>query len=192
VHGFVLSKGVVTQLDVPVAGILSTDPQGLNDGGTVVGYYVDASNASHGFTWKAGTYTELPDAPNAVQTVPYAINSQGDIAGSWLDGSGVTHGFLLKNGAYTSIDVPGAVQTIANGINDSDVILGYYCATQACIQTNLNAQSYTLSNGTFTNINLPWPIDTTYAFPSAINNAGTILGYFVDTADLTHSFTLAP
>jgi len=37
-----------------------------------------------------------------------------------------THGFLLSDGTYTTIDVPGASQTIANGINNEGYIVGYY------------------------------------------------------------------
>jgi uncharacterized membrane protein len=46
-HNFVLSRGVVTPVEVPGAAAVSA--QTLNDRGHVVGYYVDAGGATHGF-----------------------------------------------------------------------------------------------------------------------------------------------
>jgi hypothetical protein len=42
------------------------------------------------------------------------------------NGSFISHGFLLSYGVYTTIDVPGAVDTFAEGINNLGQIAGYY------------------------------------------------------------------
>ena len=37
--------------------------------------------------------------------------------GDYTDASGVLHGFVLNRGTFTTIDVPGAFETVASGIN---------------------------------------------------------------------------
>lgn len=46
-HGFLLSDGVFTTIDVP--GAASTLARGINARGDVVGTYVDAAKLTHGF-----------------------------------------------------------------------------------------------------------------------------------------------
>jgi uncharacterized membrane protein len=46
--------------------------------------------------------------------------------GSYTDAAGNSHGFLLDQGSYTTLDVPGSINTYANGINDSGQIVGGY------------------------------------------------------------------
>jgi hypothetical protein len=41
-----------------------------------------------------------------------------------MDSAGVFHGFLLTQGVFTQIDVPGALDTEAIGINSRDEIVG--------------------------------------------------------------------
>src|SRR3954462_4867309 len=59
-HGFSLVGGVYTTIDNPL-GINGTVAQGVNNAGQTVGYYVDAANASHGFslTTVGGVFTTL-------------------------------------------------------------------------------------------------------------------------------------
>jgi uncharacterized membrane protein len=46
--------------------------------------------------------------------------------GWYSDAGGKGHGFLLDQGNYTTLDVPGATDTHANGINASGQIVGWY------------------------------------------------------------------
>ena len=39
---------------------------------------------------------------------------------------GNVHGMLLSGGVFTSMDPPGAVETIAIGVNDAGQIVGVY------------------------------------------------------------------
>ena len=39
-----------------------------------------------------------------------------------------SHGFLLSHGQFTTVDFPGALGTLANGINASGDIVGRYLA----------------------------------------------------------------
>jgi len=49
ITGFVYSSGNLQPLSFP--GSITTEAYGINSGETVVGYFIDRSNATHGFMW---------------------------------------------------------------------------------------------------------------------------------------------
>ena len=108
VHGYVRSSsGEITTYDVPGAGpngigCFSDCSIGLNDFGTVTGYYLDANNVYHGFVRNPKGKVTSFDAPGADTTpdafngtFPVSINDQGAITGYYLDANEVSHAFLL-------------------------------------------------------------------------------------------------
>jgi hypothetical protein len=46
--------------------------------------------------------------------------------GRYVSADGVVHGFLLRKDEFTTIDVPGAIFTIAQAINPRGDIVGPY------------------------------------------------------------------
>lgn len=97
-HGFLLSHGRFTTIDVPGASVLlGSSPWGINPQGDIVGFYADGSRNFHGFLLSEGRF-KIIDVPAAfgIGTSAYGINPQGDIVGLYSDGSSNTHGFLLK------------------------------------------------------------------------------------------------
>jgi uncharacterized membrane protein len=93
-HGFLLSEGTFTTIDVPGSG--HTETRGINDRSQIVGLYViSGPQGSGGFFFSDGTFTtlRLPDGSEAMST---GINNQGQIVGRFTDASGVSHGFKLK------------------------------------------------------------------------------------------------
>jgi hypothetical protein len=121
-HGFVRDqKGNFTQIDVPDAGPgpfpqgtfpSEFTPMGLNDGGQITGFYVDASSVQHGFFRDHnGKITEF-DPPGSILTNPNAIDAPGDITGFYFDSNFVGHAFLRdSHGNFTTIDAPNADMT---------------------------------------------------------------------------------
>ncbi len=97
----------------------------------------------------------------------------------------ITLGFLLGvfspamavNYSFTTIDVPGAVETNAFGINNSGQIVGEFTASS-------RAHGFLLSGGAFTTIDVPGAINT-QAF--GINDSGQIAG----ESDSSHGFLLS-
>jgi hypothetical protein len=72
---------------------------GINDEGTIVGYFTDNSNVLHGFVRnRQGTITKFtyPDGGTGFfqGTVLANINAAGDIAGDYVDTNNITHGLL--------------------------------------------------------------------------------------------------
>jgi len=160
-----------TTLNVP--GASATSAYGINNAGTIVGFYGDASG-EHGYSLSNGTYTTL-NVPGSTQTLALGINDTGTIVGWYYNGSG-WQGYSLSNGTYTTLNVPGSLYTYANGINNAGTIVGTY-------SNGSTMQGYSLSNGTYTTLNVPGSIET---IPHGINNAGTIVGY--DDASGQHGF----
>src|SRR3989338_2989153 len=110
-----------TYLDVP--GAAGTRAVGINDTGSVAGYYWDGTGV-HGFTYNGSSYSSL-NVPGATGTAAFGINDTGSVAGYYWDGTGV-HGFTYNGSSYSSLNVPGATGTYAFSINDTGSVAGWY------------------------------------------------------------------
>ncbi len=124
--------GTFTHLANSYPQLSNAQATGVNDGGLVSGFYIDANNITHGYLLSApsgGTLTTL-DYPTTGVTVTQAlgVNNAGQVVGQYVDPAGTTHGFLYQNGTYQSIDVSfaGATATTINGINNAGQIVGFY------------------------------------------------------------------
>jgi len=167
-------------LDVP--GSVTTQVNGLNDHGDVVGYFVDAQGATHGFIWKGGFSTI--DVPDAAVTKATGINDSGQISGIYSDAGGIQHGFLLAHGQFTQLSFPSAVDTGALGLNNrGDIVGGFDFGDQ-------NTEIAFLSHkGDFTSFEDPIaPASSTEA--NAINDLGQIVGVYVDANGTVHPYLL--
>lgn len=130
-------QAVITTFDAPGTGNLITLPEQIMMNGTIVGYYNDANNVSHGFIRsKSGSFTTF-DAPGAGMgsgqgTQALGMNQGGSITGYYFDANGVAHGFVRsQNGAYSTVDAPGAGSASGQGtnplaINTASTISGIY------------------------------------------------------------------
>ena len=113
-----------TSLEVP--GATQTDATGINNRGTIVGFYFN-SPLLHGFALQKGTYTTVDAPGSSLETRLSGINVHGDIVGRYTVTAGPnSHGFILQGSVFTTIDFPGAQQTFASGINSRVEIVGFY------------------------------------------------------------------
>jgi hypothetical protein len=83
----------------------------------------------------------------------------------------------FKNGAISIIDVPGALFTEADGINDNGDIVGIFADTDDHVQGFL-CPKCTKGTPTFVPINVP---KSTFTKAFGINNRGEIVGVFSKT-----------
>lgn len=147
----------VTSIDVPCAGCpgqiaRATSAQGINPGGDIVGFYVDAVGATHGFRLSGGQFTTI-DVPGALvgvagnlPTVARGISPSGDIVGSYTAPynpplsttvgedspaycPGATSvacikGFLYSRGQFSAVLVPEHPGAIAQRITPDGDIYG--------------------------------------------------------------------
>ena len=77
-------------------------------------------------------------------------------------------GFLLDRGRFTRIDVPGAVNTVARGLNDRAQVVGDYLDAAGRLH------GFLWDKGRFTTIDGP---EGTGASATDINDRGEITGY---------------
>jgi hypothetical protein len=183
VHGFELSSGKVTTINVPFAGAIATYPEAINNSGEIVGSWSDGG-ALQGFTLIGGAYTSF-NYPGATVTFGQDINNAGEIVGIYIspDSNG-DQGYLLSGGTYTSIEVPGAVNTEAIALNDAGVIVGYYYPNES----NL-AEGFVLNGGVFTTVTIP---GEPYTVLFDINDSGVLLGNNQDAAGIEVGFLATP
>jgi hypothetical protein len=101
----------------------------------MVGLYFDADGMSHGFFRNASGQISTIDAAGVLITLPFDVNNRGQIVGITTTAPSLgpddneVRGFVLRDGAggpFTQIDVPGATDTAASGIDDRGRIVGLY------------------------------------------------------------------
>ena len=154
-----------------------TYPSAINNAGTVVGYYVDSSDAEHGFSWDGTSCTTL-DYPDANGTVATGINDAGWMVGFYYDGSWVSHGFINKSGTFTSFDYPGGYYLAWPTIDGLGRITGWYSSNSGggYPQNGFldEAGSSDPNSGSFSSISYPGA--TAWNQLNGINNNGQIVG----------------
>jgi uncharacterized membrane protein len=182
-HGFLRdTKGVFTTIDHP-DGPLGTATFDLNNRGQIVGAYVDAEQTVHGFLLDRGVFTTT-DPPGASFTEATGINDRGKIVGFHLDAEGTIHGFLRDRGRgarrdegiFTTIDLPGALATTADEINNRGQIVGTFSEVSNTRPIN-KPRAYLLDDGAFTQIDA-FGADCTSG--GDINDRGELVGSYLD------------
>ena len=112
------------------------------------------------------------DPLGSVRTQAGNINQHGNISGTYWDAGGNTHGFFRKflGGTITNIDYPDALETVANQINVSDSIVGYY--EDSALQ--YHGFLWT-AGGATTTVDYP---GSTLTSAELINDQGAITGFY--------------
>jgi hypothetical protein len=98
---------------------------GINDLRQLVGYYTDATSTLVGFLRQPSGQFVSVIVSGAVSTQVVGINDCGIVVGTYGDGS-TAHGFYGRPGNLHGFDVPGAVATFAQGINNEGRLTGRY------------------------------------------------------------------
>jgi len=212
--GFLIPGSGGSPVQITVPGAQYTQVTGINNQGTVVGYYFGTDNLIHGFSHAGGTFTPVTAGP---YTYTEGINNSGDIIGYYSSVGDTATGFLLKNGVQTTFNVPGfPLATFPRGINDAGQIVGYTSGTKlggflrqsdGSLQT-FDFSSYAINNsGNIVGTGIG-PNDTSigmvsiggsefsYAFSGAmdtylfgINNEDEVVGFYVNSGNAGRLFT---
>jgi uncharacterized membrane protein len=201
-HGFRRDrKGRFTTIDPP--GSLATFANGINDHGEIVGYYGVAEGKAESFLLdRSGDITTI-EVPGAVTTAPFDINNRGQVVGLYgdtePDASGSVppnsiHGFVWTRGSVRTVDVRGAIGTIALDVNDRGEVVGIY-ADPKDGDPKGTTHGFRLRKGAVTTIDPPGAVDIegTPGFrstaPLGINNRGQVVGQYADARGL-HAYLL--
>jgi len=168
----------------------STDAYGINDSGVVAGNYsVYYVTEGYGYTYKSGSFAAFnaPDSSGAYGgTFAIALNNSGSVAGGYYSTTLSREiGFIYNGIAYTPVDATSlnhnqTTVTHANGINDSNLVVGSFTdyATGA-------KQSFIDNGGVLFTISAPGAVQTS---ANGINNAGQVVGSFLDSNNQVHGF----
>ena len=167
---------VFTTIDFPDA--TSTQPWGINRRGDIVGFYVSADSAHHGFLLSGGHFTTI-DFPGASLTEAYGINARGDVVGTYMTTGTVTHGFILADGWFTTIDFPDATYNGPAGINSSGEVEGLY--TLAGVN-----HGFLLKGSDFTTVDFP---GSTSSGVNGFNERGDLVGNY-SAGGVTHGYVM--
>lgn len=181
-HGIIYSNGSYEQFDVPsftFPGTTATIPQGINNGGDVVGLFSD-SKGDHGFL-RDGTSRDVapidfPFGPWTGPTSTHAsgINNAGYVVGAYVDNDQIRHGFIYDGSGFAALDFPGATTTAtaARGINDSGVIVGTF---NNSISTG--SHGFIFYAGQFLRVDAPIPDSYGTGLYEVNNNGQAVGGY---------------
>jgi len=159
----------------------------------VVGYY-SFSGGNHAYVEAGASFVDA-DPDGSTTSYLTSVNRYGVAAGGYCkrgcNEEAGEHGYTydIKTGKTTVIDFPltGAATT-AYGINDFGVVVGGYCPdATSCPQGAFNPASdgFVDTNGAFTTLNYPKAQATS---PCAINDAGTIVGFYLINNTGPHGF----
>ena len=145
-------------------GSTSTTATGINNGGVIVGSYVDSAGHSHGYRYANGTFTRI-DHAGAENTYLNGINDYGDIVGNYLTSSGGAGGFKLHGGTFYAVNYPGQPYAIPMGINKYGEIVGYFG----------NAHGFIYSGGSYRQYDAP-DNSVPDTILNGVSNLGAIVG----------------
>ncbi len=131
-HGFIKdAAGHYTAINFPGAGNHGTQLYSVNNSGVASGRYLDASGISHGFLYSDSMGYVDNSIPGFVSTESDGLNNLGDYTTiAYLDPNNpyAVASFIYSGGTYTPFAVPGALSTIAYGLNDHGQVVGLYAA----------------------------------------------------------------
>lgn len=168
---------------------------GVNDHDVAVGFYTNAQGNNRGYTYdiKHHTFSRVlvPGAPGGTagpSLTAAGINNYGDVAGFYAKGS-TTDAFLrLSWGKFITLAVPGASMTQALGVNDHEEVVGVYTVGSGSSAT-MHGFTWRPGYG-FRTVDDPHGIGTTTI--NGVNNAGDLVGFYVDAAGNTDGMIALP
>ncbi len=112
-YAFSYSGGVISELNLGSWGPAAT--KGINNSGTMVGYYTTFSGVKHAFSYNDGQMTDLEPYLASIgltgSSEANAINDNGDIVGIGFTASGQRDAFLLE-----AVPEPSTSALVALGV----------------------------------------------------------------------------
>jgi hypothetical protein len=200
-QGFLLTPSSrFTAMDFPPNSqnaALQTQLTGLNDTGTVVGYFYNTNNGvpvdnQFGFFEKDGVFTEVnnpqtpglngnPSPPTGVLTENQLIgvNDLNIAVGFYNDASGNSHGYTydINTGKFSAnIDDPNALKagsTVTAAINNEGTMVGFYTDTGPTAGAAV-IHGFLDNHGVFTTVDAP---NATTTELLGLNDQGIAVGF---------------
>lgn len=182
-QSFILTaQGAFEHFTVP--GSTRTELAGISDEGVLVGSSRAADGSLHGFTWDHGHLTTLGLPTPFDLLIPQGVLDLGLLLG-FFDLAGVRRGFMLRDGDLTVFAYPGAIATLAYGLNRLGLVVGQYQAQAS----DPALHSFLWQDGTFTDFAVP---RAAWTEARSVNDDGVIVGSWIDADGTRHGFVATP
>jgi uncharacterized membrane protein len=185
-HGFFFDGVNYQIVEPPGVTIDYSFLTGINNAGIMVGQYVTDTNVAQVFEYDSttGIYTNLPPAPQNAALLPGGINNLNEVVGEAATLAQTGIGFRFSGGTYHFFTVPPASNTYPVAVNDSDEIVGYVYSPKGqhvggFLLVRVNSLLFSYPGATFTQA-------------TGVNNAGSIVGKYVDVNSVGHGFLRTP
>ncbi len=168
-------------------GAVATQVAAIDNSKTLAGWYENAKGQIFGFTeWQGiwSTYQDPHTRGATTQVTEILGVDDNDLGvGYYEDGTQILHPFevLTTTGKMHGINVPGAINAVATGINDSGDIVGWLTLVSGA------TEGWMLKGGIFTLFAYPAAVSTS---PAAIGSTDDIVGSYQDASGNTHGFLL--
>jgi hypothetical protein len=199
-EGYFYSGRLNTVLKFPGASetlpyAVSFDPEDPAALTTVVGTYSDKTGGFHGLGYEGEFFTiDYPGAVSTELTGIYCCSGSGYdfIVGNFDGGSGsATSGsFLYASQTFTLLAVPGAAQTLANGISENLDIVGGYMDSSGTVHGFVSFyKGGSYGNRNYVTVDYPGAAQT---FIGSVSSNGTLVGSYGPNATETSAFIAFP
>ena len=187
-----LVSGTAGDLDVRgflYDGTTFTTLQHGNDTATFVFHLDNAGDAVGGtgtpgvtiaFEWTNGQFEKLAPHRSNVYVFNTGINNLGEVVG-WTTSGLAINSYTYQQGKFHKIDIPGANQIEAWGVNDNGIVVGWYGVSGGCFC------GFALLNQKLLSFEYPGAAVT---IARGINSAGQIVGeYTIDNVSYFGFYT---
>jgi len=167
------AQAAPTYTVAPIAGLggSASQPNGLNNAGTVVGFAYTSGNHTNAYVASNGATTSLhPGNANSGNSQAAGINESGTVVGQISTANGPTRAAVFSNGGVQVLGTLGGLSSFGNGINASGQVVGLADTADG------NRRGFvTGANGSLIEIG---PLNGGYGSDAnAINDNGAVTGY---------------
>lgn len=171
--------------EVNYKGDTFTQLLAINNNNVIAGYHgsgLDPANPNKGFTYTTAGGFVSQNYPGSAQTQVIGINDSNDASGFWVDAKGNNYSWYQAGGLFRSPTFPGTKFNQFLSFNNNGEAAGYSQDSAG----NFHPYVWNRAN-----------IYASYLLPTAVsaqatgkNNIGAIVGFFIDSKNLTHGFQL--
>jgi hypothetical protein len=194
-HGYTF-KTIINHRDVTFNQLL-----GINEAGLISGYFGSgaAGHPNKGYLvsspYHQGNFKN-ENFPHSAQAQVTGLNDIGYTVGFWANKAGANFGWYKYKGKFHNVNFPGVPNSVPQmdqllGVNDNLIAVGFY-ANSASPTANDRGFEYNIRTHKFSRIVQPGVKKLTLKTPSltaaAINNHGTVAGFYTTKAGVTDGF----